>query len=122
MVSVNEVRRANFSLPAVRFVNPIIDVSLPVFCKKSVALDAKKYFISVLFVFFPCLFGDARSQRWHNLWLKTAIFWGKYLLALYAAAVMTGHLQLNTPPTHPLRVAKTLLNQTHYLQCANFYI
>ena len=64
MVSVNEVRRANFSLPAVRFVNPIIDVSLPVFCKKSVALDAKKYFISVLFVFFPwCLVMRAHTVR-----------------------------------------------------------
>ena len=56
MVSVDEVHWANFSLQAVRFVNPIIDVSLPVFCKKSVALDAKKYFISVLFVFFPWCF------------------------------------------------------------------
>ena len=56
MVSVNEVHWANFALQAVRFVNPIFDVILSLFCKKMVALDAKKYFISVLFDFFPWCF------------------------------------------------------------------
>ena len=50
MVSVNEVHWANFALQAVRFVNPIFDVILSLFCKKMVALDAKKYFISVSYM------------------------------------------------------------------------
>ena len=120
MVSVNKVHWANFSLQTVRFVNPIFDVSLSLFCKKMVALDAKKYFISVLFDFFPWCF-VMRALRFAIFWLKTAIFWGKYLLAFCSAAVTTGHLQLNTPPTHPLCIAKTLRYQTHYLLCANFF-